>query len=183
MDHPKLTRCDLNVCQAMCCYDGVYLEEGEEGKLTEIIKQYPTYFKHLPDEPFIDGEWQGVVSGRKTATNPYTYTNEHFPTHFQQTRCVFATDEHLCSLQVASEKESEHPWDFKPKSCWMFPLREEKNQVQSPLGNHDKDPCDLGEEYPGYAKYVSCGKHTPDGDKWETTLKDEIDYHAKKNNT
>ncbi|QJX79983.1 DUF3109 family protein [Priestia megaterium] len=175
----KLKRCDLTKCKAMCCYDGVYLEKGEEEKIREIVQIYPDYFQHLPKDFIVDGKWKGVADGRKTATRPYNYNDPEYPKHFEQTRCVFATKDHLCSLQIASTNESTHHWDFKPQSCWKFPLQEENNHIKPPVFNKENDPYNLGTDYPGYASFTECGKYKEDGEQWNLVLREEIDYFSK----
>lgn len=176
----KLKRCNLQQCQAMCCYDGVYLEEGEEEKIKQVVRSFPEYFQHLPEEFIVEGNWQGIVNGRKTATKPYHFSNPNFPAHFEQTRCVFATDDHLCSLQIASTHEASHPWEFKPQSCWKFPLQENDSTLLPPISPNEKDPCDIGTHYPGFSTFTECGKHKEEGQEWSKVLKEEITYFNNK---
>ncbi|MGH7264111.1 MAG: hypothetical protein ACREMB_04545, partial [Candidatus Rokuibacteriota bacterium] len=96
----RLRRCDLAACEAMCCYDGAYLEPGEEQALTAAVRAHPGFFSFLPAPFVVDGEWLGRLSGRKTAVRPHEYANPDFPPHFGSTRCVFAFDDGRCSLQV-----------------------------------------------------------------------------------
>ncbi|WP_167347597.1 tetratricopeptide repeat protein, partial [Paenibacillus ihuae] len=84
----RIKSCSLN-CEAMCCYDGVYLNKGEEEMLKNTVSVYPQYFSHLPTEFIVDGNWRNEVVGRKTATRSHQYTNRDFPSHFDHTRCVF----------------------------------------------------------------------------------------------
>ncbi len=62
----------------------------------------------------------------------------------------------------------------------MFPLRENNEGIQPPVQPFEEDPCDLGEEYPGYSKYAHCGKHPAAGEKWNRVLYEEINYFQKK---
>jgi len=53
MKNQKVKRCNLNMCQAMCCYEGVYLSEGEEESQLVMYEQ----------DPFeIDAAYPGYVS-------------------------------------------------------------------------------------------------------------------------
>ena len=35
----RLSVCDVSACEAMCCYDGVYLEPQEEAFLHELVER------------------------------------------------------------------------------------------------------------------------------------------------
>ncbi|QIZ06826.1 hypothetical protein HFZ78_08980 [Priestia megaterium] len=131
---PKIKSCGLS-CEAMCCYDGVYLNEGEEGKIANIVQNHSEFFTHLPEKFITDGNWNNLVTGRKTATRPYLYKNPSFPMHFEKTRCVFAYENGLCSLQAAATALDMHPWKFKPKACWAFPLAIKNGKV---IGHHQR---------------------------------------------
>lgn len=172
---PKLKRCDLNDCEALCCYDGVYLHESEELLIRETIKRYPDHFMDLPPVPIIDGNWMGKVKGRKTATVKYISKKDK-PKHFTDTRCIFVTPDHKCSLQILANEIGVHPWTFKPSACWLFPMHLNKGELISPPKNGEKDPFDFGNIYPGFVKYTPCGKDCDDGKKWHSVLEDEIKY-------
>jgi len=45
-----LRRCDLSQCEGMCCYGGVFLEEGEEERIRAIVETYPDFFAFVPRE-------------------------------------------------------------------------------------------------------------------------------------
>jgi tetratricopeptide (TPR) repeat protein len=96
----KLRVCNLNECEARCCYDGVYLEDGEESKIRDIVASAPELFVDLPQDFIVDGSWGDQVSGRKTATKPYDFKSPDFPVHFNRTRCVFCSADHKCSSNV-----------------------------------------------------------------------------------
>lgn len=173
----RLRVCRLEDCEARCCYDGVYLEFGEEDKLAQIVGSAPAFFASLPDAFVVDGNWGGGrVTGRKTATRPHRYAASDFPAHFTQTRCVFCLDDHRCSLQVLAEKNGLHPWAYKPRSCWMFPLEVIDGEPIPPPAADEPDPMSLGEDYPGYAKFVPCGQDRADGVPWRDALAREIAY-------
>lgn len=114
---------DCSLCEAFCCYDGVYIDEEEEERIKEFVNEYRDKFTHLPEEFIVDGNWRDIVVGRKTATKPHIYQEEEYPNHFEQTRCVFVLPNNECSLQRVATDLDYHPWKFKPKSCWMFPIR------------------------------------------------------------
>lgn len=85
--NPKLKKCNMKICQGFCCYDGVYLKQGEEEKLKNVIKTHPQDFSCAPSDYFEDGNWHNKVQGRKTAVRPFQYPN-NFPKHFTQTKCM-----------------------------------------------------------------------------------------------
>jgi len=172
----KLRICQLDECEARCCYDGVYLEAGEEEKIREIVLSEPEFFKTLPADYIVDGSWQNLVSGRKTAVKPYDFQSEDFPAHFTRTRCIFCRADHKCLLQVLAEQKGLHKWAYKPKTCWLFPLDLIGGELEPPPAIDEEDPLCMGDEYPGYTKFVPCGQDRPDGDPWFKTLAAEIAY-------
>ncbi len=172
----KLCICDLNKCEARCCYDGVYLEPGEEKKIREVVASAPGFFVNLPADFIVDGSWGDTVSGPKTATKAHDYKAPDFPLHFNRTRCVFCDDDHKCLLQKLAVARSLHKWAYKPTACWMFPMRIIAGEPAPPPGPTEEDPHSIGEEYPGYSKFVPCGQHHEEGDAWESTLAEEISY-------
>jgi hypothetical protein len=176
---PKVKSCGLQ-CEAICCYDGVYLLEDEEDMLKTTVQRYPEYFQHLPEEFVVDGNWLDIQVGRKTAVKPYAYTFKDFPAHFEHTRCVFALESGLCSLQKAATELDFHPWKFKPTACWSFPLRIQNGKVSNPPAQEEQDPDFIDENYPGYSKFVPCGKHHDDGTSWYQHYQQELLYLKQK---
>ena len=177
----KLKKCNLDECEALCCYDGVYLRDNEESLILQVIKKYPDHFINLQEEPIVYGNWMGKVKGRKTATVPYISKKDK-PKHFTDTRCIFVTSDYKCSLQVLGIKIGVHPWTFKPSACWLFPLHVIDNKIVPPPNIDEKDPNDIGIIYPGFVKYTQCGRACEDGEKWNLVLKDEINYLMTNNN-
>ncbi|SMP01484.1 Tetratricopeptide repeat-containing protein [Laceyella tengchongensis] len=172
---PKIKRC-LMKCEALCCYDGVYLLDGEEEKLKETVKNYPAYFTHLPEEFVVDGNWRDLMVGRKTAVRPHQYQTDSYPIHFEPTRCVFTDENGLCSLQKVATDLDYHPWKFKPLACWAFPLRLVDGKITGPPEKDEQDPDYVDETYPGYMKFVPCGCHHDQGESWVELYKQEIWY-------
>ncbi|WP_028775506.1 AAA family ATPase [Shimazuella kribbensis] len=175
---PKIKSCSLR-CDAICCYDGVYLLEDEEELLKTTVNKYPTYFEHLPEEFIVDGNWQDIQVGRKTAVRPHIYKSD-YPAHFEQTRCVFALEGGLCSLQKAATALDFHPWKFKPTACWSFPIRLKNGHISGPPAIDEQDPDYIDETYPGYSKFVPCGKHHDDGMSWSRHYQQELQYLKQK---
>jgi hypothetical protein len=168
-----LSVCDVRACEARCCYDGVYLQPGEERDLRELVAREPALRARLPEEFIVDGYWDGEPLGRKTATRPHEYRSPEFPAHFARTRCVFADDAGFCELQKLALEKRLHPWTFKPTTCWMFPLQDDDGVPAAPVASPAEDPY-ATPRYPGYANFVPCGRHDPQGRPWRMALHEEI---------
>jgi hypothetical protein len=171
----RLATCDVQQCEARCCYDGVYLQPGEEQFLQELVALVPELRANLPGEFIVDGYWDGELAGRKTATRPHDYQRADYPAHFTRTRCVFADEQGFCELEKLARTRGQHPWTFKPTTCWMFPLQDDAGEPAEPVRKASDDPY-FSREYPGYAGCVPCGQHASDGEPWRKALAREIDY-------
>jgi len=169
----RLKTCDLRACEAMCCHDGVYLDEGEERRLRALVERTPALRAHLPEEYIVEGWWNGERLGRKTATRPHSYRNPRWPEHFPRTRCVFADEAGLCELQKLGVQQQQHRWRYKPFTCWMFPLDEQEGEAVAPDAAAQDDPHNVP-GYPGYVSVVPCGRHEPQGEPWRLALAGEL---------
>ena len=174
-DGLNLCVCDVTRCEAMCCYDGVYLEPQEEAFLHELVARVPALQAFLPKDFIVDGWWQGEPLGRKTATRPHDYRNPDFPAHFARTRCVFADAQGFCELEKLALSRGQHPWTFKPSTCWLFPLHEDQGNPEPPPIHAADDPY-REPGYPGYSTFVPCGRHDPGGLPWREALLRECNY-------
>lgn len=171
----RLQRCDVIVCEALCCHDGAYVEPEDETRIAAAMERWPEFFRHVPAGPIVEENWRGLGGGRKTAVRPWRYRRE-IPAHFPSTRCVFAEDNGFCSLESVARAHGLHPWIFKPVTCFMFPLVEDDpSNGPAPPG---EDPFDLGPSYPGFATIVDCGRHRPGGQPWRDLLREELDAVA-----
>ena len=174
----KLQRCDIGKCEAMCCHDGVYLEPAEEAALRAIVEREPALRARLPGEYIVEGHWNGEHLGRKTATRPHDYRNPEYPSHFPRTRCVFADEAGYCELEKLARSRDEHPWKYKPFTCWMFPLEATGRRTVPPPARAAEDPY-RSQGYDGFVSRVPCGRHDPDGEPWRSVLEKELHYfHA-----
>jgi hypothetical protein len=171
----KLSVCDITQCEGRCCYDGVYLAPGEEEFLRTLVARVPSLAARLPAEFIVDGYWDGKPMGRKTATRPESYKSADFPAHFTRTRCVFGDSQGFCELEKFARGRNQHPWTFKPTTCWMFPLQDEDGEVAEPVRDAADDPY-YTEKYPGYASCVPCGRHDAAGLPWRKAIAREIAY-------
>ncbi|MBI5155286.1 DUF3109 family protein [Candidatus Poribacteria bacterium] len=173
-----LKACDLRTCQGSCCYDGVCLDEDEERYLGAIVDAHPLHFKPLgitrenafEDATFLD------TDTRKTRTRRFKYDPAvEFPKHFEKTACVFRHSDGRCSLQALAMEHGEHPWAYKPLSCWLHPISLERND-RTIIWLPTKDNDQLTEPgFPGYAPYTKCGCATPGGRPAYEVLKPELD--------
>ena len=174
-DQLRLSVCNISDCEGACCYDGVYLMPGEEDFLRELVARVPALAARLPSQFIVDGTWDGQSLGRKTATRPVEYRSADFPAHFTRTRCVFSDAVGLCELEKFACSRGQHPWTFKPATCWMFPLQDEDGEPAEPVRGPEDDPY-VTAGYAGYSSCVSCGRHDPDGVPWRQALAREIAY-------
>lgn len=169
----RLRTCDIASCEAMCCHDGVYLSETEEQRLRALVARTPALQSRLPPEFIVDGWFGGKRLGRKTATRPHDYCNPAYPAHFPRTRCVFADAAGLCELQKLGLARGEHPWRYKPFTCWMFPLDVAGDEAVPPSADPKQDPW-RAPGYPGYVSVVPCGRHAPGAAPWRAALAAEL---------
>ena len=168
---PYLQRCDLSACEGVCCYDGVYLEPGEDRRVRAVVKAHPAFFHFLPKVYLLSG--QGGGGGVKTATRPYVYRQR--PAHFTDSRCVFALADARCALQVLAVEEGRHPWVYKPRACWLHPLRVNATGAIAPPASPAEDP-DRNSDYPGYTAFTPCGMDREGGEPWEEVLGEELEF-------
>lgn len=172
----KIARCNYKICEARCCYDGVYLQPDEVDVITNVVNSNPDYFSFLPKDYIIKSKWNDV-EGYKTATKPYSYKRLDFPKHFNQTRCVFALNDGACSLQKYAMDKNLDFFTFKPLACQLFPLEGNKGNILPPSLNYKLDKYFLGVNYPGYTNYTPCGINRTDGEDWIDVLKKEISIY------
>jgi len=173
-----LSRCDLNKCEARCCYDGVYLTPDDEIRIKSAIGLCADFFSFLPIFPIVESSWRDHGSGMKTSTRPWDYVSPDFPPHFSKTRCVFAISDGRCSLQIFAIQRGEHPWSYKPTACWMHPLRLGSGGLVPPSISQDNDP-DSYDDYPGYVTYTPCARLSNDA-PWREVFREEIEYYELK---
>ena len=145
-------------CEAICCYDGVSLTFDEIMKITIFVDNNKEYFNFLPEE---------FIVGNKTITRNQEYIDT-FPEDLPKTRCIFGLENGACSLQSRSVELGLHPWEIKPKSCWLFPLRAEREALIFPFTFSSR-------EYDGFLEGFPCGKKLTKKE-WKRIMKDEITY-------
>jgi tetratricopeptide (TPR) repeat protein len=170
----RLLECDYHTCEARCCYDGVYLHKQEADEITQLVEQNPMYFRHLPVDFIVQGNWS-PTSGKKTAVRSHNYASPDFPEHFEKTRCVFAYEDGACSLQRLSMETTDYAWTYKPKACRLHPLQSNKGEFNPPPTFIEEDKYNISLRYPGYVSYTPCGINRKDGEIWFDKLSKEID--------
>ena len=109
------------------------------------------------------------------APRPHDDAVADFPAHFTRTRCVFGDERGYCELEKFARARGQHPWTFKPTTCWMFPLQDDGGEPAEPVRGPADDPYRTP-EYPGYASCVPCGRHHAGGLSWRQALAREIAY-------
>lgn len=140
-------------CEAWCCYDGVYLTKQDELKIKQAILKDKDFFSFLPSNFIVEGNWEGIVSGRKTNVKQKQYKSKNYPKHFNNTCCVFLVD-NKCMLEEFAVKNNEPSWKYKPQTCCLFPLQNSDGKYVIP--SKTKDVCNVGEHYPGYVSCLPC---------------------------
>jgi len=153
---------DCSGCEALCCYDGVSLTFDEVLKIKVFVEANKEYFYFLPDE---------YIVGNRTITRKQEYS-EDFPEHLTETRCIFGLESGACSLQSRAIEMGLHPWEIKPDSCWLFPLRAETNVLIFPFTISSR-------EYDGFLIDLPCGEKKTKKE-WKRIMQDEINYFNEK---
>lgn len=183
----RVVSCDYLKCEARCCYDGVYLQEGEAEKIKQLVEENKDYFNFLPEEYIVSSCWGKSVVGNKTAVKSHEYKRFDFPEHFNKTRCVFALEDGRCSLQFYAIEHNIDQYKYKPIACQVFPIETLKGEILTPLMSFEKDKYFMGANYPGYTNYAPCGINRCDGRPWREVCNFEINtyrfHKEKKSNT
>jgi hypothetical protein len=177
-----VSRCRLEQCKGMCCYDGVYLGAEEAAVVADVAVREAAFFRDLgldlPGQVVVTGSWEGLVSGKKTALKPWPASRlvEGYPAHFHDTACVFHLPDGRCGLQVLSLARGLHPWHYKPTGCWLHPLTVDHGG-QPGLGLEDEktDPCRLP-HYPCFIAATCCGRSDEQGQPAHKVLHEELDF-------
>lgn len=177
-----VARCEISRCRGMCCYDGVYVRRESALVIERVAKEHAAFFSglglRLPERVIVKGDWPWKKGGLKTAVMPRAFsgTVEGFPSHFNDTACVFLTGDGRCSLQVLSTHLDRHPWYYKPVKCWMHPITLEGEGSAVLLLHSDRtDPY----RFPGYDGFVSrifCGRTCPGGAPAAHVLAEELTF-------
>lgn len=155
----------------MCCHDGVWLTRGEVRALHRVVFRFRARLGRLT------GAYLAVdtADGGKTATRPAVF-RARLPAHFTPSRCVFGADDGRCRLETLARDLELHPWSFKPRACWLHPLRLSAGGAVPPPASSADDPDATGPAYPGFLTFTGCGSHHEDGLPWEELLAEELAF-------
>ena len=171
--------CELAICRATCCHDGVRLSEGDAMAIKSLVSQNEDVFREYGVE--LDGGVVEIVEGgRGWKTKAHgadeSLLAKDFPKHFARTRCVFLDTQHRCALQRFSIDKGENPWFYKPFTCWIHPIliRQETDRMSVTLVNPENDP-QQGIGYPGYGSCTHCGRPDAKGDPAKEVLSGELE--------
>ena len=162
--------CEISLCRATCCHDGVYLTEEEKNGVEDLVATHrpelESYGLTLPPKPIISAR-DGLAW--KTATRPAQVEElaSDYPQHFPKTRCVFLDPKGYCGIQRWSMEQQRGDWFDKPLTCWIHPLILLPRTLQRPrplltLVTPENDP-QKADNYPGFASCTHCGRPDQDG--------------------
>jgi hypothetical protein len=164
-----LSPCYPSKCYGMCCYDGVYLEPEEVTVIKNIVVTESHFFKRigleLPEKVVVYNKWENIA-GEKTTTKPKNFSTllANYPTHFEDTACIFLLDDGRCALQMLSESKNFHPWYYKPITCWLHPINVIFEDTERYLIIHnEEDEPSCTPDYDGYVSKTLCGKICKEG--------------------
>jgi len=179
-----IARCEISTCLGTCCHDGVYLNDDEAALISKLAIQHEERFQEygleLPSSPIetaADASGKGVRI--KTATRPFPMSKRvpDYPEHFSDTNCVFQGEDGRCGLQRLSMDLGEHPWFYKPFTCWIHPLSIIHPPGRPPiltLYSAETDPQN-SPDYPGFVSQTGCGKTASCGRPAYEVLREEIE--------
>ncbi len=168
-----LRACELAQCRATCCHDGAVLS-GEEAKtIHDLLSRHPASFADAAasqtGRPIVERGGSLKTAVRRAAA---TECADDFPAHFPRTRCVFLDSGHKCTLQLLSLSLGQHPWFYKPLSCWMHPvlLRPGSEPPDRPLLTVLSPAGDKAK----FASCTHCGRPDPQGSPARQGLHPEL---------
>jgi hypothetical protein len=177
----KLARCSLSTCRGTCCYDGASVDEDTANLVQQLSSERAADFRamglSLPEAVIVKSQWHGVT-GKKTATRPFPFRSlvPDYPSHFNETACVFLLDDGRCGLQVLSEQDGKHPWYYKPFTCWLQPIKISNSGIH--LYNEETDPFKFP-DYDGFVTKTHCGRTSDCGLPAIEVLKEEMQFLGK----
>lgn len=177
IDYPSfatpLRLCDLAECNGHCCYDGVCVDTDEEEFLAALMRAHPKFFEQLGldhENAFEDATFLDSPT-RKVVTKKFKYPKSvGHPKHFDKSSCAMRFPDGRCGLQALAMEHGNHPWAYKPLSCWLHPIsleRDDKPVIWIPTKETDQLK-DKG--FPGFAPYTRCGESCPGEGRpaWQT---------------
>ncbi|BDS08638.1 hypothetical protein NT6N_36780 [Oceaniferula spumae] len=174
--------CELSLCRATCCHDGVYLSQEEAGGIKALLAEnadaFATYGLTLPEEPIASArEGRSLKTATREADEGELAVD--FPSHFPKTRCVFLDRQGRCGIQRLSMEQGREPWFDKPLTCWIHPIviqsaNRERSRPLVTLVSPDNDP-QKADGYPGFASCTHCGRPDKSGRPAREVLAAELE--------
>jgi hypothetical protein len=128
---------NLANCKGACCRRGVQMLESDALRIIAFVESHPAHFNLLRrvEAPLFKAE---VVKGIQVYSTEVVTPDGPGKAGVNRAlraglavseeerkrgSCVFRYPDGRCSLQVAAVALGYHKWEFKPKPCWLFPLR------------------------------------------------------------
>ncbi len=181
----KVKACELEMCRATCCHDGVYLSHEEAAGIQSMLEQHTEKFTEyglsLPVEPILEVRTARGRKALKTATREAEAGElaTDYPEHFPKTRCVFLDRQGRCGIQRLAMEQGTEPWFDKPLTCWIhpivvMPISRERTRPLVTLVSPENDP-QKSEGYPGFASCTHCGRPDESGKKARQVLSAELE--------
>jgi hypothetical protein len=177
----KLTRCSLATCHGTCCYDGASVDPETGEQVQKLANERRSDFAamglNLPETVVETSEWNGVT-GTKTSVRPFPFRSlvRDYPTHFNETACVFLLNDGRCGLQLLSEQDGKHRWYYKPFTCWLQPIKLSQSAIR--LYDENTDPNRLP-NYDGFVIRTHCGRTETCGRPAVEVLHEELAFLGK----
>ena len=177
----KLKRCELASCRGICCYDGASVDATTGETVQELADRrgadFATMGLTLPKQVIETTQWKGVA-GKKTVTRPFPYRSlvKSYPTHFNETACVFLLEDGRCGLQTLAEQDGKHPWYYKPFTCWLQPIKVSEDAIR--LYDETNDPNKIP-GYDGFVTRTQCGQTDERGQPAADVLRRELEFLGK----
>ncbi|MBK1792610.1 hypothetical protein [Persicirhabdus sediminis] len=176
-----LVPCQLGVCKATCCHDGVTLSSQDAEVLEKFVTDRQGDLANLGFDLPPNGIIEHVSGGKcKTRTRAAEINDlaDDYPAHFPNTKCLFLDPQNRCYLQRLAYDEGIHPWSYKPITCWLHPvviLPAGRDSARATLKLHqvDKDP-QTQPGYPGFATFTHCGRRDDCGKVAHEVLAGEL---------
>lgn len=177
---------NLADCGGTCCRRGVQMLESDATRIIAFVERHPEHFALLrrveaplfkfevvagvqafytevvtPDGPGKAGVYRAERAG-------LTVTDAER----KQGSCVFRYPDGRCSLQVAAVALGHHKWAFKPKPCWLFPLRVGFAGERDRMRHYR---LEYAGDHPDFADYP-CARLDPNGLPAGEALAEEMAY-------
>jgi hypothetical protein len=177
---------NLADCGGACCRRGVQMLEHDAARIIAFVERHPKHFgllrrveaplfktevvkgvqAYYTEVVTLDGPGKTGVYRAERAGLTVTEAER------KQGCCVFRYPDGRCSLQVAAVAVGDHKWAYKPKPCWLFPLRVGYAGVRDGVRHYR---LKYAGDHPDYADFP-CARLDPHGLPASEALAEEIAY-------